>query len=188
MKRRISLALVLILALAGAVTVATPAQAATRDVDCNASTGVERFTLHPGETLTINATNCYSLALQSDYPVGFFAAALTVDFAVFGLTEFPPLGNTGSAGDDPITIWFTAPMELHSSTAQFHSASYPGLSNVDFFIEVVPWPSIPNWVQAVGRQSSTTACPTGWGESWQEWARPVTGGWVCTRSVPMYGN
>lgn len=46
---------------------------------------------------------------------------------------------------------------------------------------------IPAWVQAVGRASADAACDTGWDTSWQEWAVPVTGGWVCTRSIPSLG-
>lgn len=46
---------------------------------------------------------------------------------------------------------------------------------------------IPTWVQSVGRPSSSSSCESGWSPSWQEWAIPVTGGWVCTRSIPSLG-
>jgi hypothetical protein len=45
---------------------------------------------------------------------------------------------------------------------------------------------IPAWVQAFGRQQAEK-CPDGWDASWQSWAESVTGGWVCTRSVPANG-
>lgn len=48
-------------------------------------------------------------------------------------------------------------------------------------------PAIPAWVQAYGIFRQDDACETGWTNSWQEWAVPVTGGWVCTRSVPSLG-
>lgn len=51
-----------------------------------------------------------------------------------------------------------------------------------------PAPVIPAWVQAFGRASADATCPDGWAASWQEWAQPVTGGWVCTRTVPALGG
>ena len=47
--------------------------------------------------------------------------------------------------------------------------------------------AIPAWVQAYGIFLQDDACLTGWTNSWQEWAVPVTGGWVCTRSIPSLG-
>lgn len=49
-------------------------------------------------------------------------------------------------------------------------------------------PSVPEWVQAVGRLDADAPCPDGWLPSWQGWAMPVTGGWVCTRTLPAYGT
>jgi hypothetical protein len=46
---------------------------------------------------------------------------------------------------------------------------------------------IPSWVQAYGRASADATCENGWDASWQSWAEPVTGGWVCTRSIPSLG-
>ena len=40
--------------------------------------------------------------------------------------------------------------------------------------------------EAVGRSSATASCPAGWGASWQSWAVPVTGGWVCVRETYAY--
>lgn len=48
-------------------------------------------------------------------------------------------------------------------------------------------PLIPAWVQAHGRATQTTTCIDGWNPSWQAWAQPATGGWVCTRSIPSLG-
>ena len=47
-------------------------------------------------------------------------------------------------------------------------------------------PVIPPWVQAIGRLSADS-CPTGWGASWQQWAVPITGGYVCSREIPSLG-
>ena len=53
-----------------------------------------------------------------------------------------------------------------------------------------PTPSvsgIPAWVQAYGRSGADATCEEGWAPSWQEWVQPVTGGWVCTRTIPALG-
>ena len=46
---------------------------------------------------------------------------------------------------------------------------------------------IPAWVQAYGRFGADATCADGWDASWQSWAEPITGGWVCTRSIPSLG-
>jgi len=46
---------------------------------------------------------------------------------------------------------------------------------------------VPDWVQAYGRFGENAKCEAGWNPSWQQWAEPVTGGWVCTRSIPSLG-
>lgn len=50
-----------------------------------------------------------------------------------------------------------------------------------------PATPIPMWVQAFGRNGRDATCPVGWDPSWQEWAERVSGGWVCTRSIPSIG-
>jgi hypothetical protein len=47
--------------------------------------------------------------------------------------------------------------------------------------------SPPPWLQAYGRSTKDAGCDIGWGPSWQMWAVPVTGGWVCTRTVASLG-
>ena len=88
--------------------------------------------------------------------------------------------------DFPGTLEYTFPHDTSQVTwkADFAdnvtwtlSCSYVGL----------PAP-IPMWHQAVGRASQNAACETGWNPSWQEWAIASTGGWVCARAVPMYGQ
>lgn len=46
----------------------------------------------------------------------------------------------------------------------------------------------PDWVQAIGRASKEATCENGWNPSWHQWAVASTGGWVCTRTIPMYGS
>jgi hypothetical protein len=48
--------------------------------------------------------------------------------------------------------------------------------------------SIPMWQQAIGRASATATCPDGYTGSWDTWPNGGTGGFVCNRFVPAYGN
>ena len=47
--------------------------------------------------------------------------------------------------------------------------------------------AIPDWLLQFGRAESD-GCPTGWGKSWSEWPNGHTGGFVCTRTIPVYGE
>jgi hypothetical protein len=47
---------------------------------------------------------------------------------------------------------------------------------------------IPMWQQAIGRASATAACPEGYTPSWAMWPNNGTGGFVCNKFVPAYGN
>jgi len=47
---------------------------------------------------------------------------------------------------------------------------------------------IPIWQQAIGRASATATCPDGYTGSWATWPNRGTGGFVCNRFVPVYGN
>ncbi len=49
-------------------------------------------------------------------------------------------------------------------------------------------PAIPMWQQAIGRASATATCPDGYTGSWDTWPNGGTGGYVCNRFVPFYGN
>jgi len=48
--------------------------------------------------------------------------------------------------------------------------------------------SAPMWLQSIGRESATTACPEGYSGSWAMWPIGGTGGYVCNKSVLAYGN
>ena len=48
--------------------------------------------------------------------------------------------------------------------------------------------AIPMWQQAIGRPSATATCPDGYTPSWDTWPNNHTGGYVCNRFVPAYGN
>ena len=44
------------------------------------------------------------------------------------------------------------------------------------------------WQQAYGRASATDSCQAGYTPSWDTWPNGGTGGFVCNRFVPEYGN
>lgn len=47
-------------------------------------------------------------------------------------------------------------------------------------------PNMSIWQKAVGKTAAMAYCPEGWGDSWQEWAIPVTGGPVCVAEYYAY--
>ena len=47
---------------------------------------------------------------------------------------------------------------------------------------------IPMWQQAIGRASASAPCPDGYTGSWDTWPNSGTGGFVCNRFIPAYGN
>ena len=67
-----------------------------------------------------------------------------------------------------------------SWTGSFECAAAPAPSGTTSL-------AVPAWVQAYGRDDADASCEDGWSPSWQAWAEPVTGGWVCTRSIPSRG-
>ena len=48
--------------------------------------------------------------------------------------------------------------------------------------------SVLMWQQAYGRASATDSCQSGYTPSWDTWPNGGTGGFVCNRFVPEYGN
>jgi hypothetical protein len=145
------------------------------------------FEVLPGDTITVNYANCPSAltipgvseitgsnwTLQQDYG---FAQTYLLDTSS-GMATFDIVG-TQSAGE--YVVAFSKTM------------TYNDWINFLQGIGPAPEPSatvaaIPAWVQAYGRASSDATCLGGWSPSWQGWAVPVTGGWVCTRSIPSLG-
>jgi hypothetical protein len=165
----------------GLVATATPSNAATVTipVDCSVSSGPTLVTASPGDTLVFTSGNCNDGAGTSFPP------------AVAGL--FDSVGDSGPSTSGPFT-WVVSP------TAALGTYGGPtdgmiGISSAvphtaQFYLRLVaPAASapIPAWVQAYGRASAAAPCIQSWNQSWQAWAEPVTGGWVCTRTIPSIG-
>jgi len=74
------------------------------------------------------------------------------------------LANIGFVNVGPYGIYYSGPRDVSSDS-----------------------PPIPDWVQAYGIFHHDDPCQTAWTNSWQEWAEPITGGWVCTRTIPSLG-
>lgn len=132
-----------------------------------------------GETITVTWSN-----LELDY--------LTVVLQV-------PVGTTVNSRVGPGSVSYTFPADVTTSVGSSLSREFDRDRIGDFVFactEPAPAPPgpvvvdaspIPAWVQASGRASQDANCPTGWSPSWQKWAEPVTGGWVCTRTIPSLG-
>lgn len=143
----------------------------------------ESVTGEVGDTITVFANGSCDLASST---------AGVVTWSAGGPADPPSVVNA------LITLTLAEPGTTHF-TLQW--PSYPG-SGGRLTIDVTvtgtpapdpdapgePAPAIPDWVQAFGRASADAACPDGWAASWQAWAQPVTGGWVCTRTVPALGG
>jgi hypothetical protein len=130
----------------------------------------ERFAA--GETITMTVT----AMAGSDY-----------GFQIDGLTV-----ATGSGVPGSVSYTFPADTTVDYVTAQ-NDATWTGswacstATDPEATIPSAEAPPIPAWVQAYGRDGRDATCEAGWDPSWQSWAEPVTGGWVCTRSIPSLG-
>jgi hypothetical protein len=97
-----------------------------------------------------------------------------------------PSGTTRDSGAAPTTLTYTTAggegtlRLLNSGTGTFGYA-------ISCTAAPDPAPPIPAWVQAYGRDGADATCESGWNPSWQKWAKEITGGWVCTRSIPSLG-
>lgn len=97
---------------------------------------------------------------------------------------------TPSSGANAIGVYMQGsnnPGTAQQINKQFSFATRPArmFSAADASASAAP---IPMWQQAIGRASSTAACPEGYTPSWAQWPNNGTGGFVCNKFVPTYGN
>lgn len=178
---------------------APSASAATASIDCDASSSPVVFAVNPGQIVSLTFSNC------TNFEMNFSALAHSITVTQFGTptdlcSETVPLPCTdgvGGGGIDSTTIvapnsGLSHPVAL-AYNARFIVAielvvrSDVGATDAVATDAVADAPPIPAWVQAYGRASKDATCLDGWNPSWQSWAEPVTGGWVCTRSSPSLG-
>lgn len=164
------------------VATAPAASAATQDlsVDCTESVSLgspQVVSIARGDTLSVTSwtTPC--------------------DFAATNIEDYPTTfssftgGQAGVAAPEPLTwtVRPTADFGLTSAIICF------GVGTCTYYVAFdIVGPSassdpIPAWVQSYGRFGADATCEDGWSASWQAWAQEVTGGWVCTRSIPSLG-
>ena len=183
----------IVLAAVGFIS-AAPAEADVINVDmtCGGSSlGSQVGTITTNDTLSVVST---SLTTPCDYgyvimpffptPVGNVWVNGTLIPVDGNLNSFPP-------GTWTMTFASAVPGSTHINLCG--STESPPICPT-LVLNVVQAPEdpapaeIPEWQQSVGRPNATSTCDEGWQPSWQEWAQPITGGWVCTRSIPSLGD
>lgn len=175
---------------------AAPASAAdtTVAIDCSQGTATVDVVLAAGDVLTVEASNCLSAALFEDPAPTAQLSGATGDCATSFPNPYELLIGTSVACPSG---FFTQSVQTAPAPAEggvmirWSSDTERDRGNL-VTIRIVAAPAadsapIPPWVQAYGRASANAACEDGWDPSWQEWAQPMTGGWVCTRSIPSLG-
>jgi hypothetical protein len=85
----------------------------------------------------------------------------------------------------PTTVSYTFPTD---QTTKFYTQVNSFAQTAWTITCTRPAPApIPDWLQAYGIFRQLDPCREGWSNSWHEWALPITGGWVCTRTIPSLG-
>jgi hypothetical protein len=102
-----------------------------------------------------------------------------------------PTNRTVDLGDATETLSYTIPTE-YAGTQQITAKLFGDVTSARITItcgvtSTTASSGIPPWVQAYGIFHQDDACLTGWKNSWQRWAELITGGWVCTRTIPSLG-
>ena len=154
-----------------------PASAATNHdlgtADCSDSYPAEQtIYVLPGDTLTINWAGRVGGCVGTAWDPNFLTAS-GVDVRVMTVRQVE-IGTVSSFQ------WF--------QNAGANLKRFVLIAGTPPAAELPAQPApIPGWKQAYGRASADATCEDGWSPSWQAWAEPVTGGWVCTRTIPAYG-
>jgi hypothetical protein len=136
--------------------------------------------------LTVTSATIGGLTPPGAFAIGVFTPSYSSGNCVGSRVvtdSLPSLSFTASAGTTYIVVvWGADDDQATNTTGTFSvNIAVPGATAADL-------PPIPAWVQAYGRFGKDAPCLDGWSPSWQRWAEPVTGGWVCVRSIPSYGR
>ena len=123
-----------------------------------------------GDTFTVTTAKGSSVCFAAENPGGFVSSSL----------------SSGTSGDTTTVTLVASGSTVFRWEANGNGIYFAVTAAVAEVPAVASAP-IPAWVKAYGRFGKDAACDTGWNPSWQKWAEPVTGGWVCTRTIPSLG-
>lgn len=182
--RIIGVAVAVVLAAAGFIC-AAPAQADVINLDMNCEEmGSEVVTITTKDTLSVVSTNL-TTPCDSDYVIMPFFPTPVGDVWMNG-TLIPVDGNLQSFPFGSWTMTFASAIPGSTHIMMCNSGEIVCPYLVINVVQAPEW--IPDWQQSVGRPSANATCAAGWQPSWQQWAERITGGWVCTRTIPSLGN
>ena len=150
--------------------------------------------LAPGDVLLVQTSGCNYTGYG-----GLFGTYQYVDDEGDPVTRNP--GDPGGVVqmEPGSSVTYIAPDTTHAQAFQFSVVYYLGSSFygdlIRFNLAVCPdgacaadGGAIPGWVQSFARSDQATPCPEGWAASWEQWPFEGRGGFVCTRSIPAYGD
>ena len=170
----------------------------TVSVDCSTSSEID-LVLVGGETLTFNLTNCFGMSRSTSITTAPILIELECAAGVpdtitspspsyfCSVTTGPGITRATLTASDPALLGTLAAFRNIDDTQTVTVQSVTASASDTPSDTAADAPPIPSWVQAYGRAGQDAACEDGWAPSWQSWAEPVTGGWVCTRSIPSLG-
>ena len=171
------------------VAQAASATAAVINVTVNCTTGhdtrpVENLTADAGDTLSLSGSGCGfgssfdSSQIFTTYASQYFAPGPYI----FVIADDAAAGLYGTESNPYI---FVDNNVASSGTTSNYSGQYYTLTvTLRTSLTAVN----PPWLQAVGRTTSTGACPDGWSPSYAQWPNGGAGGWVCEFVQPTYGS
>ena len=124
--------------------------------------------------------------LGDNYMLGVYAEGSTIYAATAGGLSISTNGGatfTNKTITDGLGTSFVNGVYAQGGT--IYAATGSGLS---FYVAPPASSPIPMWQQAIGRASASAPCPDGYTGSWDTWPNSGTGGFVCNRFIPAYGN
>jgi hypothetical protein len=155
-------------------------------------------TLGPGDILQYGKNDCEYFGIRAYGSINNDAPKTVGIVEYQNVVDGPWLSTSDQAVGffNPVAVRYTAPSDGTLSDSFYVVAATLGRGSAGYLVTVTISASqrvanqspIPDWVQAYGRVNEDAPCEIGWNPSWQAWAEPVTGGWVCTRSIPSLGS
>jgi hypothetical protein len=206
-----------VLALAGLVAGAAPAQAGSGTVydvtiDCTSDVTLPGG---PGDWYNITMVgdcldpsyetwlwNAYYFDIDSGYSTG--AGFLGEPANLTSLPYYDTCDDFCGDADPSDWYYYTGPTPVTALSVQLLAVNQVGESLRAGPVAEV-WAAVPQryvrllwgvssagpteyWQLAYGRASAEATCDAGWSASWQQWPNAGAGGWVCVKDVVKYGS